>query len=117
MQRSLRGMYCSLLFQMLEHNEGYSSQILQHHQEFAGKRVPSDWELRELEVTLQLALNLHRKGVCLFIDGLDEMDSREHDLDLRMIFSRILSRTHRLKSVSRADLSQYGELYCMVTRT
>ncbi|EFX01692.1 hypothetical protein CMQ_8158 [Grosmannia clavigera kw1407] len=84
MQRNRRGMFCSLLHQMLASNT-YAAQILQASPRLSYKQESSDWELDELEMTLQSTLKLHTQPVCLFIDGLDELDRQDDNFDLQRL--------------------------------
>lgn len=97
MQRTRRGMFCSLLYQMLEGNDGYARHLIRQHPELLRKRRPADWDSRDLEATLQQVLEIHEQPVFLFIDGLDEMDSGEDTFDLKRLATRTISRAHQLK--------------------
>lgn len=97
LQRNRRGMLCSLLHQMLAANDSYSSQILQDCSRLSDKKRPSDWELEELETTLQIVLKLHTQRVCLFIDGLDELDRQDDNFDLRRLVRDTFASSSRLK--------------------
>lgn len=97
MQRSQRGMLCSLLYQMMEANITYAGRLLQGNAQLSRKQHPQDWGLEELESALQFVLNLHEKPVCLFIDGLDEMGSQVDTFDVRRLTTRTISSVPNLK--------------------
>jgi hypothetical protein len=97
MQRTRRGMFCSLLHQMLVENEGFAQHLIRDYPSLVLKRTPLDWGLPELESTLQHVLGLHDRLVCFFVDGLDEMDSGEDTFDLKEMTARMFAGTHRIK--------------------
>lgn len=75
MQRNMKGLLCSLLYQLLVDNatalENVTSSLS------GSKRSCTDWSRDELHSALLTALDCHQEGVCLFLDGLDEIDPRD----------------------------------------
>ncbi|KAH7126583.1 hypothetical protein B0J11DRAFT_604289 [Dendryphion nanum] len=78
LQRSQVGLLASLLYQLLSTNEQVAEHILKSV-DLSRKRSISDWSRSDLLLTLVDALKFHQLPICLFIDGLDEIDAKEHD--------------------------------------
>ncbi|KAF7507899.1 hypothetical protein GJ744_009933 [Endocarpon pusillum] len=96
-ERSLRGMYCSLLHQIFKKTPKIADRTLQKHPELLDHNSLSDWEMMELSGLLNSVLRLHRQPICLFIDGLDEIDAQENPLDLVEIIQGISAGDKVLK--------------------
>jgi hypothetical protein len=90
-QRSILGLLRSLLYQIFEANEHILDHILRENPEISRIRNPKDWSRDDLEETLVQSLSLHQKGVCIFLDGLDEIDSRDGPFNLLVLVERISS--------------------------
>ena len=92
MQRNLKGLLCSLLHQLLtasaETNEDtFLSQVQQVSKSNpTAKQRHEDWSVTELEEALKQAFTMQDKRICIFIDGLDELDQNEKFLpSIRLI--------------------------------
>ena len=96
MQRNIKGMYCSLLYQMLKDSR-LLDRLLVSHSAWTDKMSHSDWEVNELKEALQETLRFHEQNVCLFLDGLDELDDGESPFDFRTDIQGLLSRVPKLK--------------------
>ena len=81
-ERSLRGMYCSLLHQIITNKPEIADQLLPKHPNLLEHKSLFDWEVMELRSLLDTILLLHRQPICLFLDGLDEIDAQEDPLSL-----------------------------------
>ncbi|KAF3009082.1 hypothetical protein E8E14_008384 [Neopestalotiopsis sp. 37M] len=83
LQRSVKGIYCSLLHQILEDDLGENGLLLsiltQKAPKILSKDDPSDWKGRDLEEALEVILEASTKPTCIFIDGLDEVIPSEID--------------------------------------
>ncbi|KAI6361175.1 hypothetical protein MCOR25_006546 [Pyricularia grisea] len=73
MQQSIKGLLCSLLYQLLLNDKLAIDHILQTGCDTSIKDSDTDWSVAELKSTLQLALRQATHAVCIFIDGLDEV--------------------------------------------
>ncbi|KAF2654628.1 hypothetical protein K491DRAFT_600530, partial [Lophiostoma macrostomum CBS 122681] len=80
MQRSQKGLVASLLYLLLS-SDPEVIRGLQKEYILPSKQSLADWSLRELEGCLVRTLhsvgNSNYNGVCIFIDGLDEIDPNE----------------------------------------
>src|SRR3569833_3169091 len=92
MQRNRKGLLCSLLHQLLtasaETNEDtFLSQVQQVSKSNpTAKQRHEDWSVTELEEALKQAFTMQDKRICIFIDGLDELDQNEKFLpSIRLI--------------------------------
>lgn len=97
LQRSSRGLWCSLLYQLLSqdirlidslHNGGY---------EFELKGSVDDWSVKELSTTFCRAMKLRSSPAFILLDGLDEFDQKEGA-------SEIVKYLHELSSVPEVKL-------------
>ncbi|TVY49615.1 Vegetative incompatibility protein [Lachnellula occidentalis] len=88
-QRSISGLLRSLLYQILAENETIMDSLRQEHVRLSNFTTPDDWSRKDLEIVLVKSLSLHERGVCIFIDGLDEIDQNEGPFDLLELVERI----------------------------
>ncbi|KAK3361874.1 hypothetical protein B0T24DRAFT_97015 [Lasiosphaeria ovina] len=73
MQKSFKGLLCSLLHQLLSEDNFLASSYLSSFPEAGQKDSDTDWSEHELEDALFHAISLSNKLICIFIDGLDEI--------------------------------------------
>ncbi|KAF4447971.1 hypothetical protein F53441_8562 [Fusarium austroafricanum] len=76
-QNSLQGMLCSLLHHLLSGNDQVIHQVLTHFNITATKNSYNDWSDQELQPILLFALSMQAHPTCIFIDGLDEVSSKD----------------------------------------
>lgn len=79
MQKSLEGLFCSLLYQLLSNNNTRLGEVMSFVPD--PKDSFTDWSSTELRSALSRALSLCKKGVCLFLDGVDEIDPEDGTKD------------------------------------
>ncbi|KAI6366843.1 hypothetical protein MCOR25_005059 [Pyricularia grisea] len=73
MQQSIRGLLCSLLYQLLSHDTPCLDRLLDTSSDVAFKDSDTDWSAEELEATLHNVINIFPQPIALFLDGLDEV--------------------------------------------
>lgn len=73
MQRSLRGLLCVLLHALVTETPSLM-QCSGLDERMYSKTCPKDWSSQELECTLHSLVQSRAEPVCIFIDGLDEID-------------------------------------------
>lgn len=71
MQKSLEGLFCSLLYQLLGKSAAALTEVM--HSVSGPKDSHTDWSSDELRSALLWTLGIYQSGVCLFLDGLDEI--------------------------------------------
>jgi len=74
MQRQIKGILCNLLYQCLQNNQALSNAILQAFPAAKTKEPYADWPNKHLELSLLFEIESSTPGVCIFFDGLDEID-------------------------------------------
>ncbi|UPL00112.1 hypothetical protein LCI18_011046 [Fusarium solani-melongenae] len=81
MQNNIKGLFCSLLYQLLQDNEKLVSFLIRKFLFTGSKNHPHDWSDRDLERVLLAALKEREveQPVCIFIDGLDEYNGGDGD--------------------------------------
>lgn len=80
MEKNLEGLYCSLLHQLLSTSAVALGKIISVSTP-ASKRTHTDWSSEELLSALISTLETFEDGVCLFLDGLDEIDPEDGTKD------------------------------------
>lgn len=136
MQQNIKGLLCSLLYQLLENSAVATDHVLQSikAQRLGIKEEDTDWSVPELRSTFLETLYSYGRAVCIFIDGLDEVhpgDGPEDLLDLVYQFHRnrnakicLCSRPEpvledrlsgfphlRLQDLTRPDLESYARAH------
>ncbi|KAF4970997.1 hypothetical protein FSARC_2100 [Fusarium sarcochroum] len=81
MQRSFKGLLCSLLYQLLDKDTN-SFGLLRDMIATSHRASPSDWDQRELHNILYEYREQSLQPVCVFIDALDEAAPGQDTLDL-----------------------------------
>jgi len=117
MQRSQQGLFRSLLYQLFEQNEQLiSSAFPEGHYVWSvldNDKAPTDtiWSMKKLKMALTKVLTHHTLPVriCLFIDGLDEL---EGDYDELINFVGEVADAQRTKlCVSSRPLRSFGDAF------
>ncbi|KAF2849560.1 hypothetical protein T440DRAFT_398966, partial [Plenodomus tracheiphilus IPT5] len=98
-QRQLRYVLASLLHQVLEHSPETISKLLNELNGSSRRRSLVDWSDKALELALCIAIDDSPSTICIFMDGLDEIDNT--DLDG---FGRILNLINCLRIRSNVKL-------------
>jgi len=88
-QRSICGLLRSLLYQILDNNRDVLEILLQETPQISKYTSTHDWSKPQLETIFLRSLSLHKRGVCIFLDGLDEIDQEEDPFDLLRLVKRI----------------------------
>ena len=81
-ERSLKGVLSSLLYQLLDGNALSVTKLISLHPEVANKTGLADWSASELKKVLTHLLLQSKEAVCIFIDGLDEIGPENDPYDL-----------------------------------
>lgn len=101
LQRNTRGIYCSLLHQILaddyEHDGLLLSLVASRFPRVLSKDVSDDWAEWELKDATLTALKQSKRSLCIFIDGLDELVASEIEDGHLWTFLQGLERIPNLK--------------------
>ncbi|KAK6083921.1 hypothetical protein SCUP515_01617 [Seiridium cupressi] len=79
MQKSEKGIMCTLLHQVLSADPRAAAKLLNSYAQNIQKLSHHDWSVRELRSTLKQAVTLLGRRVCVFVDGLDEAEKLQGD--------------------------------------
>ncbi|KAM0817232.1 putative NACHT domain-containing protein [Seiridium cardinale] len=79
MQKSEKGILCTLLHQVLSTDPRAAAKLLNSDAQSIQKVSHHDWSVRELRSTLKQAVTLVGRRVCVFVDGLDEAEKLQGD--------------------------------------
>ena len=87
LQRSMKGVLCSLLYQLLINNSTALENTFRNDRVLREKRTVGDWSSDEVkEILFSVIESMNCTGnICIFLDGVDEFDQDEdvqHLLDL-----------------------------------
>lgn len=83
-QRSTEGLLASLLYQILDN----SPDLFPANSFVWRKSFLADWSTQELEKALFQSSQILTRPICLFLDGLDELDQKESPFDLVELIGR-----------------------------
>lgn len=119
MQQSIKGLICSLLYQLLENSISATDYVLEAIR--AGrsgvKDEDADWSVPELRSTLLKTLQSYERPICIFIDGLDEVHPKDGPMELVDLVKEIsrcrstkLCLSSRPEPILEECLSEYPHL-------
>ncbi|KAL7755250.1 hypothetical protein ACKLNR_015007 [Fusarium oxysporum f. sp. zingiberi] len=72
-QKSIKGLWCSLLYQRLQGRQQLILSILQCFTHLSRHSEYHDWAMKDLQTVWDYLANLDARHFCIFIDGLDEV--------------------------------------------
>lgn len=113
MQRSIKGMLCSLLYQLLDNSESALARVLASAAGPSMKTDVTDWSPGELQSALQRTLESYDCSICMFIDGLDEVYPDEPTSLLDMIRELSIAGKTKMCLASRPEPPLQRRLYDM----
>lgn len=84
MQQSIKGLLCSLLYQLLDNSVAAAGYVLQNIQTGRSgmKDEDADWSIPELRSMFLKVLQSYERPIFLFIDGLDEVHPADGPVEL-----------------------------------
>ncbi|KAJ4197252.1 hypothetical protein NW767_009144 [Fusarium falciforme] len=104
MQQSLKGLLCSLVYQIFCENRQMALKYLHKTRGICQKPSSSaDWDTEKLETLLQNCVSESESGICLFIDGLDEFSPQGDYHDLLFLLDRLSGPRVKLCLSSRPE--------------
>lgn len=139
MQQNIKGLLCSLLYQVLDNSVAATKHLLQYIQDqsLGVKDADTDWSVTELRSIFLQTLSSYERPICIFIDGLDEVDPADGPLELLdlveqfrypnmklclasrpepLLQGRLSACPHlRLQDLTRADLDRYARNHIKLT--
>lgn len=77
----MEGLLCSLLYQLLKNNSEALIEVMSSDSESGSRSSHTDWSEAELHSAVARALDAHKNGVCLFLDGIDEIKPEDRTKD------------------------------------
>ncbi|KAM0490456.1 hypothetical protein ACHAP8_011559 [Fusarium lateritium] len=76
-QNSIKGLWCSLLYQRLQDQQQLILSILQHFCHLSQHSEYHDWAMKDLQTVWEYLLKTDKRPLCIFIDGLDEIRNED----------------------------------------
>ncbi|KAL6358989.1 hypothetical protein LRP88_09187 [Fusarium phalaenopsidis] len=104
MQQNLKGLLCSLMYQMYCENRQVAMDYLHETREIRQKPSSiADWDTKKLECLLESYMSEFTGGICIFIDGLDEFTPQRDYHDLLFLLDRLSGPRVKLCLSSRPE--------------
>ncbi|KAF9768989.1 hypothetical protein IL306_013654 [Fusarium sp. DS 682] len=72
-QNSIKGLWCSLLYQRLQDQQQLIQDTLQYFKHLYLHTEYHDWSVKDLQAVWGYVANIDTRHLCIFIDGLDEI--------------------------------------------
>lgn len=94
MQQNIKGLLCSLLHQLLHKNTAALELALSSVPNSNMKDAETDWSTKELTDLCLHVSSAYNWPVCIFLDGLDEVDPRDGALSLLNLIDKISQGNH-----------------------
>ncbi|KAK0638541.1 hypothetical protein B0T16DRAFT_359484 [Cercophora newfieldiana] len=110
MEAKLKGLLCSLLHQILSELDS-SRNLFLRYPELRNKDYSSDWSEKELQSALSFLVSCSPRPVCMFIDGLDEVDPSDGQFRILELLNTLQSSPHvKICVASRPEPILYAHL-------
>jgi hypothetical protein len=109
--RGQTGVLSSILHQLLSQRHDVARKLLSEEEELREKRQFSDWSQATIESTLFKTIHMSQCTICIFLDGLDEIDHEDGDglYDL-------LQQIHRLHVLPNIKLCVSSRPEALITK-
>jgi hypothetical protein len=88
-ERSMKGIFCSLLYQLLSEDPNLTSSLAERFPGTRRKDTNHDWSEAEAKDAFLFALGSTSRATCIFLDGLDELDRSTTQVDLHYLVNRL----------------------------
>nr|RBQ87327.1 hypothetical protein FVER53263_00165 [Fusarium verticillioides] len=88
-QNSIRGLLCSLLYDVLLEDGGVIDKVLREFKFSESKDFYKEWSSQEAEKVLCFLLDASTHPICIFVDGLDEISDKDGYKALLDVVQRI----------------------------
>ncbi|KAF5565356.1 hypothetical protein FNAPI_1671 [Fusarium napiforme] len=95
-QNSIKGLWCSLLYQRLQDQQQLILSTLQQFSHLSLHSEFHDWSIKDLQDVWNYIVTLDTRHVCMFIDGLDEVRDQDGFSKLSQSI-QLISRPPRTK--------------------
>ncbi|KAF4438638.1 small s [Fusarium acutatum] len=95
-QNSIRGLLCSLLYDILSEDDDAIDKALREFKFFESKDFYKEWSSQEAEKILWYLLDASTHPTCIFVDGLDEISDKDGYQALLSVVQR-LTTCHGVK--------------------
>lgn len=89
LQQNIKGLLCSLLYQLLQHSDTALRFALSSARDSNTKDTDTDWSTPELEDLCLQVSSAYDQPLCIFLDGLDEVDPRDGVIPLLDLIDKI----------------------------
>lgn len=88
-QHDVKGMLCSLLYQILDNDRMLGTMLLNNSPKLLNKESHFDWSTGELMQAFLYSFDTARRFYCIFLDGLDEVTEDNKLLDPLAILNQL----------------------------
>jgi hypothetical protein len=111
LQKSIQGLLCALLSQILHPDEELTCTLMAGDPGLLEKRTYDDWSDEELESLLVKAISTSKRRVCMFLDGLDEIDRKEGPFPLVKLVETLESKTGAKLCLSSRPEAEFQDVF------
>ena len=111
LQKSVQGLLCALLSQILQPDEALTCILMSEDLGLREKRTYDDWSDEELEALLVKAISRSKRRVCMFLDGLDEIDRKEGPFPLVKLVETLESKTNAKLCLSSRPEAEFQDAF------
>ncbi|KAI0534097.1 hypothetical protein GGR58DRAFT_484149 [Xylaria digitata] len=116
-QQNIKGLLCNMLHQIIEADTTLIEYMTSHFPETGQKSTHTDWSVPELMGIFLALMKRFEKPVCIFLDGLDEVDPDDGVWELFEVIEKIrqiprtkLCLSSRPEPPIRKRLTEYPQL-------
>lgn len=117
LQQNVKGLLCSLLYQLLQNSNAALHCALSTVRDLDTKDANTDWSTTELVDLCLQVLSDYDQPLCIFLDGLDEVDPRDGVVPLLSLIDKIshgkrikICLSSRPEPLLQTRLSKYPQL-------
>jgi hypothetical protein len=112
-QRSIQGTLCALLYQVLSLSNDLIIRLISEEPTLKMKSNYNDWSEDELKTVLIKSLTLLPRPLCIFLDGLDEIDRKTDGEDkIVQLVKTLLAETPAKLCVSSRPETLLEQAFC-----
>ncbi|KAF5588636.1 hypothetical protein FPANT_6554 [Fusarium pseudoanthophilum] len=95
-QNSIKGLWCSLLYQRLQDQQHLILSTLQQFRHLSLHSEYHDWSVKDLQAVWDYVVNLDTRHICIFVDGLDEIRDKDGFSELAQSI-QLISKLPKIK--------------------
>ncbi|KAK8043411.1 hypothetical protein PG993_005841 [Apiospora rasikravindrae] len=112
LQQSIKGLLCSLLYQLLSEDSTAADEVRMAYDDRSYKDNEADWAQEELQSALDYVMDRYSRPVVMFLDGLDEVLPKDGALPLLEVVNGLKERDGQIGKLKLCLGSRREPLFC-----